>query len=205
MSVYLKRGAVTRPDPDYGAPELVTEHPTTGLTRQFVVGLDPSLTAFGVTVMAVDDPDHWATWVIRSGKKGLPRLAEIRQTLMTILSRLNVCKIVIEGYSFGSSRSQAHALGELGGTIRMALFDSGFVPLGEMPPSTLKKFATGAGNSKKAEMLLQVFKRWDVEFDDDNAADSYALARAALALKAPEDDMPKFQQDALSKISTPQR
>jgi hypothetical protein len=26
-------------------------------------------------------------------------------------------------------------------------------------------------------MLMQMYKRWNVEFTDDNAADSYALAR----------------------------
>ena len=42
---------------------------------------------------------------------------------------------------------------------------------------TLKKYAAGKGNAKKQEMLLQMYKRWGVEFNDDNAADSYGLAR----------------------------
>jgi crossover junction endodeoxyribonuclease RuvC len=44
---------------------------------------------------------------------------------------------------------------------------------------TLKKYASGKGTSKKQEMLLQIYKRWGVEFNDDNAADAYALARLA--------------------------
>jgi hypothetical protein len=28
-------------------------------------------------------------------------------------------------------------------------------------------------------MLMQIYKRWGIEFNDDNAADSYALARLA--------------------------
>jgi crossover junction endodeoxyribonuclease RuvC len=44
---------------------------------------------------------------------------------------------------------------------------------------TLKKYATGKGTAKKQEMLLQMYKRWGVEFNDDNAADAYALARLA--------------------------
>jgi crossover junction endodeoxyribonuclease RuvC len=44
---------------------------------------------------------------------------------------------------------------------------------------TLKKYATGKGTSKKQEMLMQIYKRWGVEFNDDNAADAYALARLA--------------------------
>jgi hypothetical protein len=49
----------------------------------------------------------------------------------------------------------------------------------QVPPMTLKKYATGKGTSKKQEMLLQIYKRWGVEFNDDNAADAYALARLA--------------------------
>jgi crossover junction endodeoxyribonuclease RuvC len=49
----------------------------------------------------------------------------------------------------------------------------------QIPPMTLKKYATGKGTSKKQEMLMQIYKRWQVEFNDDNAADAYALARLA--------------------------
>jgi hypothetical protein len=31
-------------------------------------------------------------------------------------------------------------------------------------------------------MLMQMYKRWGVEFNDDNAADSYALARLAAGI-----------------------
>jgi hypothetical protein len=42
----------------------------------------------------------------------------------------------------------------------------------------VKKYVTGKGTGvQKNQMLLQVYKKWDVEFDDDNAADSYGIAR----------------------------
>jgi Holliday junction resolvasome RuvABC endonuclease subunit len=44
---------------------------------------------------------------------------------------------------------------------------------------TLKKYAAGKGNAKKQEMLMQIYKRWGLEFNDDNAADAYALGRLA--------------------------
>jgi Holliday junction resolvasome RuvABC endonuclease subunit len=44
---------------------------------------------------------------------------------------------------------------------------------------TLKKYAAGKGNAKKQEMLLQIYKRWGLEFNDDNAADAYSLGRLA--------------------------
>ena len=48
-----------------------------------------------------------------------------------------------------------------------------------IPPNTLKKFITGKGNAKKELMLLKVYKRWGVEFNDNNMADAYSLAKKA--------------------------
>ena len=47
----------------------------------------------------------------------------------------------------------------------------------------LKKYVTGKGQGvKKNQILLNVYKKWGVEFMDDNAADSYALARIAAGM-----------------------
>jgi Holliday junction resolvasome RuvABC endonuclease subunit len=83
-------------------------------------------------------------------------------------------------------------LGELAGLVKLSIWDyfdgnlNSVIPYEEhlrkplqIPPMTLKKYATGKGTSKKQEMLLQIYKRWGVEFNDDNAADAYALARLA--------------------------
>ena len=61
---------------------------------------------------------------------------------------------------------------------------------------TLKKYATGKGTAKKQEMLLQIYKRWGVEFNDDNAADAYALARLAGG-----HAIDKIEQEVLDKMN----
>jgi hypothetical protein len=39
---------------------------------------------------------------------------------------------------------------------------------------------TGKGQGiPKSQMVLHIYKKWGAEFSDDNAADSYALARLA--------------------------
>jgi Holliday junction resolvasome RuvABC endonuclease subunit len=83
-------------------------------------------------------------------------------------------------------------LAELAAAVKLFLYDhfngtNNYVEAADVtlrtplvvPPMTLKKYATGKGTSKKQEMLLQIYKRWGVEFNDDNAADAYALARLA--------------------------
>ena len=92
--------------------------------------------------------------------------------------------IAMEGTVLASQ--SALVLGELAATVKLSLWDLFEdspnelcrTPL-QIPPMTLKKYAAGKGNAKKQEMLLQIYKRWGIEFNDDNAADSYALARLA--------------------------
>jgi Holliday junction resolvasome RuvABC endonuclease subunit len=104
-----------------------------------------------------------------------------------------VTDIAMEGTVLASH--SALKLGELAGLVKLTIWDyfdgnvNSVIPYEEhlrrplqVPPMTLKKYATGKGTAKKQEMLMQIYKRWNVEFNDDNAADSYALARLAAGI-----------------------
>ena len=159
-----------------------------GLSKKgdVTIGIDQSLTGFALTVLSLEDPKKHLTWVYKSSYFGIERLVDIRQWLIDTLNyvemeiEMNIVDIAMEGTVLASQA--ALVLGELSATVRLAiydLFDEGDLrryPL-KVPPMTLKKYAAGKGNAKKQEMLLQIYKRWGVEFNDDNAADSYALAR----------------------------
>ena len=147
------------------------------------VGIDQSLTGFALTALSLDDPKKHITWVYKSPYFGIERLVDIRQWLVDHLEYLKehdleVAVLAMEGTVLASQA--ALVLGELSATVRLAIYDlyedHRRYPL-KVPPMTLKKYASGKGNAKKQEMLLQIYKRWGVEFNDDNAADSYALAR----------------------------
>lgn len=158
------------------------------------IGIDQSLTGFALTVLNVSAPDRYQTWVYKSDKRGVARLSDIRWWLMDKFEHIakggDIQEIAMEGTVLASQ--SALVLGELAATVKLACwdyFDSNVnryepypehmrVPL-QIPPMTLKKYAAGKGNAKKQEMLMQIFKRWGIEFNDDNAADSYALARLA--------------------------
>lgn len=158
------------------------------------LGIDQSLTGFALTALNVDAPEQYETWVYKSDKRGVARLSDIRWWLMDKFAYIQkygqITEIAMEGTVLASQ--SALVLGELAATVKLACwdyFDSNVnryepypehmrVPL-QIPPMTLKKYAAGKGNAKKQEMLMQMFKRWGVEFNDDNAADSYALARLA--------------------------
>lgn len=147
------------------------------------VGIDQSLTGFALTALCLADPTKHITWVYKSPYFGIERLVDIREWLIDHLNYLaehdlTVEDIAMEGTVLASQA--ALVLGELSATVRLAIYDTfddyRKYPL-KVPPMTLKKYASGKGNAKKQEMLLQIYKRWGVEFNDDNAADSYALAR----------------------------
>jgi hypothetical protein len=151
---------------------------------EVTIGIDQSLTGFALTVLNVKKPDQFITWVYKSPYFGIERLADIRQWLLDNLNYIDehwyLEDVAMEGTVLASHA--ALVLGELSATVRLAIYDHfdeedpRRYPL-KVPPMTLKKYAAGKGNAKKQEMLLQIYKRWGIEFNDDNAADSYALAR----------------------------
>jgi len=51
-------------------------------------------------------------------------------------------------------------------------------------PTELKKFITGKGNAKKQIIIQQVYKKYGIEFEDDNLADAFVLAKMAEAAHA---------------------
>jgi crossover junction endodeoxyribonuclease RuvC len=71
------------------------------------------------------------------------------------------------------------SIGELGGVIKLLLYDNSIL-FGLVQPTVLKKFVTGKGNSKKELMLLNVYKKFGFDTDNNNIADAYALGRFAL-------------------------
>jgi hypothetical protein len=152
--------------------------------QEVAIGIDQSLTGFAFSIVSVRNPTEHITWVYKSVYKGVQRLLDIT---MFIDGKFTECGIrgwkvkdvAMEGTVLASH--SALVMGELSATVKLALLKQSILPL-QVPPMTLKKYASGKGTSKKQEMLLQIYKRWGVEFADDNAADAYALARLAAGI-----------------------
>jgi Holliday junction resolvasome RuvABC endonuclease subunit len=168
------------------------------LPGKTAIGIDQSLTGFAMTALNIDRPECYETWVYKSPYSGVRRLSDIRWWLMGKFDFLDtnghrVVEVAMEGTVLASH--SALKLGELAGLVKLSIWDyfdgnlNSVIPYEEglrrplqIPPMTLKKYATGKGTAKKQEMLMQMYKRWGVEFNDDNAADSYALARLAAGI-----------------------
>lgn len=142
------------------------------------MGIDASLNSTGWVVIE----DHGDGNLIRSGVigsdlKGIERAMEIDSEIGFLLKKHEPNLVYLEGYSYGSKGKSVMQIGELGGLLRKRLFLYG--PYKEIPPSVVKKFATGKGNSKKEDMKLAVFKKWGIEFETNDETDAFVLAKMA--------------------------
>lgn len=90
--------------------------------------------------------------------------------------------VAIEGYAMGS-KTRPQMAGELGGHLRLLLWQAG-IPYIIVPPTLVKKYATGKGTSPKDVMMMSVFKRWGYESPCNNTCDAYVLSRIAAEFAA---------------------
>jgi crossover junction endodeoxyribonuclease RuvC len=164
------------------------------VTGPVYLGIDQSYSGFAITAL---NEGGFYTEVYKSDKRGIDRLRDIQAHVMNWLFEFdNIVDVAMEGYAFGSQ--MANMLGELGGMVKLTLLDHGIYPL-IVPPTNLKKYATGkAQGVGKSQILLQVYKTWGVEFTDDNAADSYVLAKIASG-----EAKYVYQKETIEKLSHP--
>lgn len=150
-----------------------------------VIGIDPSMTSTGVTVLDGDTvllSDTIKTKPTDTLRHELERLQSIRDGIWKMILPHYVkgdSLAALEAPSFCSKTSSIVQLAGLNFLIRDAFHEWG-IPLLIVPPMSLKKWVI-KGSAKKEEMRLAVYKRWNVEFKTNDEIDSYALARLAQA------------------------
>ncbi len=136
-----------------------------------ILAIDQSLTCSGIAIyngeLKLD--------IIKPKSTGIDRLIEIRFALLNLLKEYTIDLVIMEEYAF-SQHGHAFSLGELGGMIKLMSMDFRF-PLVIMPIPVHKKFTTGVGNSKKDLMIKEVFKKYDVDTDNDNVADAVSMLK----------------------------
>lgn len=171
------------------------------------LGLDLSLTGTGVVIL--EDGKFVKRHLIKSKPVGdLPlnevrRIRKIVEEIETIVTdreeTINVA--VIEGLAF--MVRNATALVQLSALNYMtrAMLDDYHIPFVIVAPTSLKKFVTGSGASKKDVMLIETYKRYGVSIVNDNECDSYGLAQIGLALLGGNTkETTQFQEEVLALL-----
>lgn len=158
---------------------------------RILLGLDVSLTSTGIALLDAD------TTYILDSLKTLPidgiHVERHHKILTALTFHLNWIKEnvsedadiwgVIEGYAYGKDPkrgSQVITLAEIGGLVRYVVWRYTGHPLIVVAPNTLKLFVTGHGHAKKEQMLLFLFKKYGIEFKNNDEAEAFALAKMGL-------------------------
>jgi crossover junction endodeoxyribonuclease RuvC len=165
-----------------------------------VLAVDPSLNAMGHAGRG-----SRGVWIPpKSHASGVRRLLWLRDCVLTMAIEGRADVVVIEGYSFASRGRAVVSLGELGGVLRTALHEHG-IPYVEVPPSALKKYATGKGNAGKELVLVEAVKRLGYEGSSTDEADAMWLRQMGMDHYGHPDAVvvPKSNRDALEKVEWP--
>jgi len=176
-----------------------------------VIGIDGSARGPALTALSLEDLTFFS-WVFKPKTTGVERLVEIRLFFIQKLNQIvlrstSVEATCMEGYGFASQ--MAHTIGEAGAAVKLALAEAVGLrqPAGQpilLSPNGLKKFATSSGGNdiKKQQILLAIARKWDVDFMDDNMADSYVAARVAHSVVTGVTAH-AYEHDVITKLEMP--
>jgi crossover junction endodeoxyribonuclease RuvC len=160
------------------------------------VGIDPSTKTGHVILNEEGNPV--VCWEITSKIKQDPqRFMDLTNDVLLNLVHGDI--ICIEGFSYGSKGKGVSTQYGIGWLIRAELIRNGYTYI-DVPPTSVKKFATGKGNAKKDAMVLPIFKHWGFEHISDNVRDAYVLAQMAKSIHD-TSNLTKYQIEALEKVT----
>jgi crossover junction endodeoxyribonuclease RuvC len=143
------------------------------------------------------------TQAIASKFTGAKRLDDFKKQLIQVMNTYPVSQrtVFVEGYSYGSKNSR-EVLGELGGTIRLMLFERE-IPFIVVPPTVLKKYATGKGNADKIAVGVAVMKGWGKEFPTSDQTDAFMLSEIGRAYLDLIPGLPVYKQEVIEGLKNP--
>lgn len=173
--------------------------------RNFV-GVDISLTGTGVCRLSSQgklvNAECIKTKAHKSFTEWFDRINMITSKVVQYIDAGSV--VFVEGYAFGAN-GQVFNIAELSGYMKFQLYCGDCTAVIQVPPTSLKKYITGTGNAKKELILKEVYKRYSMDFNDDNVADAYALARMGYELtlhyqNADQIALTKYQEAAINGV-----
>lgn len=156
-----------------------------------IMGIDQSLTGSGVAVFKEGDEFYHLISTSKTKNTKAPtidytrRLMEMTDEIRKLVKLYKPDYIAMEGMSFGARGAAIFDLGGLSHLLRVMFFEED-VKFIIIPPTVVKKFFTGKGNSDKMAMITEAMNRKlnipffktikKVRVFDDNVTDAAAIA-----------------------------
>lgn len=166
-----------------------------------VAGIDPSLTGSGVADVAGELSEHKSNPTSLAIYERHSRLTDLRERILADITGADL--VVIEQPAYSKAVGHMHDRSGLWWLVAAAVIEAGMT-LVEVPPTALKKFATGKGNATKPDMRMALFQRFGLDVRSDNKVDAWWCRALGLALVGePIVDLPKANLTALDGIDVP--
>lgn len=168
-----------------------------------VVGIDLSMTATGIAV--IDNVyKEYSVKVIKSKPDGntlhsrFIRMEAIAASVVAEAKSADL--VVIEGPSYGSKGGHMWDRAGLWWWV-VSILSTVETRVIEVPPNSLKKWATNNGSANKTAVAMAISKMWpDVSIVDDNAADALCCAHIGAQLRKLEVPKKSWHDAALAKV-----
>lgn len=168
------------------------------------IGIDLSLTGTGVVM--IKNGKIVLEKLIKSKPSGdlpvheLERIQRIVNEILNCTKSTTIDIAVIENLAFGVRN--ATSLTQLAGLnyFTRAMLHAQGIPFVLVAPTTLKKFITGNGAAKKDVILMEVFKKYNVAFVDDNLADAFSLSKIGEAVLDGDIRVSQAERDVIKLI-----
>lgn len=154
-----------------------------------VLALDLSLNGTGMAWGTYDDEKnkvtHIKTDIIKTKKikDHMKKICYIKKIIGRKNKEFAPNKILIEGQSYGSRGRATLSIAQLHGVIMYACLKQWQVEYHTIPPTVVKKFITGKGNSRKSMILKSLYKRFHIDVDDEDKADAIGVLLTGAAMK----------------------
>lgn len=152
-------------------------------TPKYYLGIDPSLTGTGIVLankkanriiqhhVVTRPTDTIESRILHIGR-------EIEILLMSVSTKHKIIKGAIEGLAVRGAGQRTLQLSGLHYFIRIRmtqLFPQ--LKVCVIPPTSLKKYISGAGRCEKDKMMLCCYKKWNFEADNSDICDAFSLTR----------------------------
>lgn len=154
--------------------------------KAYSIGLDPSLTSFGVYCLPLGHNDWYGYSMSTAVKDGndTDRVLALANGVIETLHDLPYppAIIVFEDYGpIGRTSGKIAQRAEMCGIIKHHALTVLNIPIAMVSPTALKQFATTKGNAKKEEMLTEA-NNYGYFPDTHDEADAYFAARLGVRL-----------------------
>lgn len=167
-----------------------------------IAGLDPSTARIGWAAPS----GHTSSLTARAGAadpaRRLHELArEVERVVRLYPPRPDL--VAVEGYALAApGRLALIRLGEIGGVIRCRLHEL-CIAYVEIPPTSLKRHATGNGNADKDRMLARARELCPEGISNHDEADAWLLRRMTRQALGLEPMTLGHEQDAIAALVWP--